>query len=341
MTKTNEHCRVTVLVAVYNTAPYLSACLDSLLCQTLADFQAVCVDDGSTDGSPDILKAYQARDPRIEVVTLKANQGQAHARNIALRQARGSYVCFLDSDDWLAPDALEKTVRVFEEHPATGCVLFHTLYYYGASRVKEFSMKPFDKLSGQEAFELSLTWQIHGVYMVRAAIHHRYPYDEQTKAFGDDNVTRLHYLASEEVRCSAGTYYYRQHASSVSHRVSIRRFDYLVANSLMKQTLIDLGASSSLVDVYENHRWLNVIDMYMFYFVHRRALGWVDAAAGLAEIRRAWSTIEPRRLKASCRFKLGYMPMPCSWFLFRVQEELYFSLRRWLKPRSLQPKDGV
>ena len=121
--------QVTILVAVWNTAAYLPQCLESLRGQTLRDIQVVCVDDASTDESLAVLRHYADLDERIEVVALPKNQGQAHARNVALRQAKGEFVCFLDSDDWMADDCLEQAVRVFRAHPSTDSVLFHTLYY--------------------------------------------------------------------------------------------------------------------------------------------------------------------------------------------------------------------
>ena len=80
--------KVSVLVAVYNAEPFLSKCLDSLVNQTLKDIQIICVDDASIDGSLALLRDYAARDSRIEVITLQANQGQAHARNVALQQMK-------------------------------------------------------------------------------------------------------------------------------------------------------------------------------------------------------------------------------------------------------------
>lgn len=326
-----SRCKVSVLVAVYNSELYVGKCLDSLCRQTITDIQIIAVDDGSTDHSLNILRRYEAMDQRIEVVELAVNCGQAHARNIALQQARGEYICFLDSDDWMADDALEEAVRVFSQHPRTGCVLFHTLYYYSVSCIKPFVMEPFDAISGYDAFVKSLTWKIHGVYMVRADIHKQNPYDESALAFSDDNTTRLHYLASQEVRTCSGIYYYRQREDSVSHKPSIRRFDYLMANISMKKKLIELSISNDVIDIYENHRWLNIIDLYMFYFMHRHILKPAEAAQGLAVMREAWQTIEVGRLFPKNRFKFGYIPMKAHWWLFRFEEELYFTLRKTLR----------
>lgn len=324
----SNECDVTVLVAVWNTRTYLGPCLDSLLAQTLGSIQVVCIDDASTDGSAEILDTYHERDGRIEVIHLKENHGQAYARNIGLKQARGRYIAFLDSDDWMSADCLQQAVQTFRRYPRTGCVLFRAIYYYSPERQEEYPTEAFEVLSGHEAFVRSLTWDIHGIYMVRADIHHRYPYDESAHAFSDDNTTRLHYLASEEVRPCTGIYYYRQRSSSVSHQFNLRRFDYLKANWSMKQMLVELHADQSVLDLYENHRWLNVIDLYMIYYQHRHEWNPADQAEALKMIRRAWTSIEVRRIHRRLRIKLGYAPFHGSWFLFRMQEELYFGLRR-------------
>ena len=91
--------KFSVLVAVYNAAATLPRCLDSLRAQTLTDFEAICIDDASTDGSWAILSRYAERDRRFIIRHLDENRGQAHARNIGLALATGQYTTFLDSDD--------------------------------------------------------------------------------------------------------------------------------------------------------------------------------------------------------------------------------------------------
>ena len=116
--------KVSVLVAVYNGERFLRKCLDSLLRQTLRDIEVICIDDASTDDSLSVLQSYAAVDERFVVLHLEQNQGQAFARNMALQQARGEYVCFLDADDWFEPDALARAVEVFEGNEGTDAVLF-------------------------------------------------------------------------------------------------------------------------------------------------------------------------------------------------------------------------
>ena len=92
--------KISVIIPVYNAAPYLRTCLDSVLGQTLREIEVLCVDDGSTDESAAILAGYAARDPRVRVLT-QANAGQGAARNRGIELARGEFVYFMDADDEL------------------------------------------------------------------------------------------------------------------------------------------------------------------------------------------------------------------------------------------------
>lgn len=319
--------RVSVLVAAFNTQDFIGQCLDSLLTQTWTDIQIICVDDASTDNTPAILDKVAHKDNRLIVRHLQDNVGQAKARNIALQLADGDYVCMLDSDDWLSSDALEQAVKVFDSHPSTDCVLFQVRQVY-PDHERLYPMPPFTVMTGKEAFEASLTWAIHGLYMVRTAIHKRYPFDDSSHAYSDDNTTRMHYLHSREVRQCDGVYFYRQHPSSVTHQISVRRFDYLRANESMLRQMRDEGVDSDNLALYEKVRWLNLIDTYMFYFNHRHALSEDDCKYGLAEMKRVWKGIDTQQLPKKLKWKPGYMPLRPFWPLFRLQEEIYFFLRK-------------
>ena len=97
---------ISIVIPVYNTEPYLPACLDSILSQGFTDFEVLLVDDGSKDGSGAVCDGYAAKDNRIRVLH-KENGGVSSARNLALEQARGEWICFIDSDDRLVPDGLQ------------------------------------------------------------------------------------------------------------------------------------------------------------------------------------------------------------------------------------------
>lgn len=106
---------VSVVIPVYNVRAYLKACLESVLQQTYKNFETIMVDDGSTDGSADLCDEYAKRDSRFSVIHQK-NSGVASARNKALSMARGEFLLFIDSDDWIDPDYIESLVKAAEEY---------------------------------------------------------------------------------------------------------------------------------------------------------------------------------------------------------------------------------
>lgn len=99
--------QVSVIIPVYNTEKYLNKCLDSILNQSLKNIEIICINDGSTDSSLEILKNYQIMDDRIKIIN-KNNEGQGIARNIGINEAIGEYISFVDSDDFIKEDMLEK-----------------------------------------------------------------------------------------------------------------------------------------------------------------------------------------------------------------------------------------
>lgn len=107
---------VSVVIPIYNAGQYIKECLNSVTSQTLQDLEIICVDDGSTDDSRDIVKECQTADARIKLF-VQENQGSGPARNNGLGAACGKYVAFLDADDfWHDELVLEKVVRAAEEN---------------------------------------------------------------------------------------------------------------------------------------------------------------------------------------------------------------------------------
>ncbi len=103
--------KVSIIVPIYNAEKYLEQTLSSLINQSLRDIEIICVNDGSTDGTLELLEDFAKRDERIVVVTTP-NSGQSAARNLGLKLAKGEYVGFLDADDWAEPDAFEKLYNI-------------------------------------------------------------------------------------------------------------------------------------------------------------------------------------------------------------------------------------
>lgn len=125
---------VSVIVPIYNTEGYLHECIDSILQQTYKNIQVILVDDGSTDGSLEICKAYMEKDERIMLIQ-KAHSGLVEARKAGVGQARGEYCIFVDSDDWIAENLLE-SVLPLTDNGSVDIVNYNIERVDGKERVK-------------------------------------------------------------------------------------------------------------------------------------------------------------------------------------------------------------
>lgn len=113
---------ISVVVPVYNCGPYLDACLRSLTAQTWQNWEAILVDDGSTDDSPALCDAWAGREPRVRVLHQK-NRGVSAARNAGMAAARGQYLAFVDADDWVEPEFLQELCWAVQGADVSLCVV--------------------------------------------------------------------------------------------------------------------------------------------------------------------------------------------------------------------------
>ena len=109
---------ISVIVPVYNTEKYLDRCIRSIIDQTFSDFELILVDDGSKDNSGFICDEWEKKDSRIKVIHQK-NAGAGAARNAGLAIAKGNYINFVDSDDWITPEMYEILYKLLRETSAT------------------------------------------------------------------------------------------------------------------------------------------------------------------------------------------------------------------------------
>lgn len=123
-----ERIKVSVIVPVYNAQRYLRQCMDSIIRQTLKEIEIICVDDGSTDSSPQILREYRERDTRIRIIR-QENAGAGAARNRGLEEADGEYLSFLDADDFFEDDMLKRAYEKAKEGKSQVLVFGSDQYY--------------------------------------------------------------------------------------------------------------------------------------------------------------------------------------------------------------------
>lgn len=122
-----EQPKVSIIVPVYNTEPYVKRCLQSILKQTLKSFEIIIVNDGSTDRSAAIIDEFATAHPDIITVVTKTNGGLGDARNHGIREAKGEYLGFVDSDDWIAPDMYKRLYsKAKQGHDVVICDMIET-----------------------------------------------------------------------------------------------------------------------------------------------------------------------------------------------------------------------
>ena len=131
-----ENIKVSVILPVYKTEPYLRQCLDSIVNQTLKEIEIICINDSSPDNSLSILEEYAARDPRIRILT-QPNGGAGAARNNGMRHAHGKYLSIVDSDDFFEPAMLEEAYKKAEEISADFVVFRSDQYFTETGEYKD------------------------------------------------------------------------------------------------------------------------------------------------------------------------------------------------------------
>lgn len=154
------------MVAVYNTAPYLAETLDSLLGQTFTDLEVVAIDDGSTDGSADILRQYAQRDPRLRFAS-RENRGIAVTRNEMLAMARGRLLAVNDSDDVSVPDRIAEQIKYMDAHPEIVCLGGDFEYMDAVGRKLTTLRPPRDDAAIQQMLMRGHASICNGVVMMR------------------------------------------------------------------------------------------------------------------------------------------------------------------------------
>lgn len=207
--------RLSIVLPVYNVERYLAMCLDSLRSQTMADIEIVCVDDGSTDRSPSILRMAADVDQRIIVVT-KANGGLSSARNAGVRAASGDLVMFVDSDDYLHKTACGRVSRAFDDSGADVVTFGAFIHPIGAgTRWLQRTLSP--RAVTYEGFAPELLFaEASRPFVWRSAFtrefleRERLEFDE-TVAFGEDQVFYFdaYPVSRKTVLIPDKLYYYR------------------------------------------------------------------------------------------------------------------------------------
>lgn len=228
-----QKAKMTVVLPIYNVAQYLPECLDSVTGQTMDGLEIICVNDGSTDESLDIIEKYAEVDNRIQIIT-KENGGLGAARNTGLDAATGEYIWFVDSDDLIAPDACQKVYSHAKKNESDIVLIDVGLYWGIANPILDFlDSKRYETMAKYGKFTIAnAPWiqQTHSVwsriYCRDFLLEHNLRNPEQR--FGEDML--YSYMTAVYAKCITilpeKLYFYRQDRKGSLLSEETQRDDY-------------------------------------------------------------------------------------------------------------------
>lgn len=243
-----KQTKISIIVPVYNVEKYLDRCIRSLLNQTYEDYEIILVDDGSVDSSPIKCDLYAQKSKKIRVIH-KKNGGLSDARNVGVDYAKGMYISFVDSDDYVHPDYLKELVSSLEDTNADFSAVGIKKTYSETSEINstnnDYQIKQYN---ANKALSIALYQEFHDVcavgMLLRLDLVKKIQFPKG-KLFEDLYTTYKYYLISHKVTfVYADLYYYYQRRGSIMKTPNVK-FLY---------DLVD--ASDALVDACQNDKML-------------------------------------------------------------------------------------
>ncbi|MEH2434386.1 MAG: glycosyltransferase family 2 protein [Nostoc sp.] len=259
--------KVSVIIPAYNTEAYLAKAIESVLEQTLTDIEVIIVDDASNDKTVEVAKSFT--DPRLKVIVNQQNLGAAAARNRALRAAQGEWIAVLDSDDWYAPERLEKLVSLANEKNAD--MIADDLYL-----INDGETSPWSTLIQESEERIDKIFQIDIVYFVETDVYgqpglhlgiskplfkrefmvkHGIEYDDAIRMGQDFWIDMKCLIKGARFFLEPKPYYYyRSRPGSLVHKSQLSRLNqYLNAsNSFMQQEVVKKNPALMRAMSYNN-----------------------------------------------------------------------------------------
>lgn len=238
---------LSVIIPVYNTAEYLPACLDSLLVQNIFEGEIICIDDGSTDTSPQILQTYAEHYPCIRIIT-QTNQRQGAARNAGIKAAKHDYILMVDSDDMVVAGAIERVLNKITDED----VLYFTTCEYSQSKgtISDFPHRAEAfRINGREYFEKIV--DLNDYSNISPVAFYRRQFLQENSILFIPGVYHEDHAWIAHLLCHAGSvssldeplYVYRLREGSTMHSISI-------AHCRDRMTV-----AANIINYCQSHHW--------------------------------------------------------------------------------------
>lgn len=259
--------KVSILMACYNSSKFLERSISSVLSQSYKNWELICVDDGSTDNTFDLLTEYSLSDQRIKVFK-KNNSGHAAPNfNYALNHVSGDFIFLLGHDDQLSNDILDKMIgRQLETN--ADIVIPDCCFYYPDDISKNWTMAGIANNFGEtndlinrnilllnrEAVELSLQWKIHAFCLYSAKIVKNIKFCE-IGMNGDEYSARKFLFSANKIAFSDGQYIYYQTDNSITKKITTKRFNTLMPLYFLEKFLIKNKFKSNYIKLVNRTRF--------------------------------------------------------------------------------------
>ena len=264
-----EQPKISIIIPVYNSEKYLKTCLESVCSQTYPDIEIICVNDGSTDNSLDIINSYAKKDDRIVVITQK-NSGVSCSRNVGLKNATGEWISFVDSDDYVscgmcqglicALDSSDFDIYMFngvlmpEIFPSEGVVL-QKFFYDTNWHIKESNLYNFKDCKNPFYGNLSAS---NKIYKKSFLSSNGIKFKEKI-TFEDQLFTINAMICAKDIYIDNRIlYYYVQHKTSTMHILKSNAFDIFEIMSDVRNLLVEH-------DLYEYEKYVFLQHKYNVY----------------------------------------------------------------------------
>lgn len=256
-----ERPLVSIVIPVYNEEKYIGECLDSVLAQTFHNIEVICVDDASTDNSLNILEKYSMKDERIRVIRNEKNEGQAFSRNRGFAAVGGKYTYYLDSDDCIERNAIEKLYQYAEQYE-TECIFFNStimreLEAVGKGPSLSYGLKEIDKkvCDGPSLFTILIDKNLYTSSLWRRfwrtdfLVRNEIKFAENLRTSEDGPYSLKAILCSKRVMVVDENYHiYRRHEGSLTTEAGVVKMKSSFRGCCM------------MMDFWRNHQFETVVD---------------------------------------------------------------------------------
>jgi len=258
--------KISIIIPVYNVLNYLSACIDSVLKQSFSDYEVILVNDGSSDGSGDIVDQYDLKYPERIRVVHQMNKGSGEARNVGLMEASGEYIFFVDSDDTIKPDVLEKLWSAVERTSFPDMLVFSADIVnergsiIGKVRIKQPYLMPFTIYDNSTVlFDFPCVW--NRIVKRSMFIDHGILFPPRTLYEDLLTTPKLLVLAKSIVYADEKPYNYLIRSGSVINNSSNQRHREIAE---VFNCLIDFFQQNNIAEAFRDE--LEFLAVYHFYY---------------------------------------------------------------------------